>query len=124
MVGRIMPATGEVKVARTPTANTYPYRIVVNSKGVPWYVDFRGNRVGSVDPVTMKITEYPLPAAEARPRRIAVTADDVVWYTDHARGYPGRFDPKTGAVREVAFARWPAVTTLRHCCRGRRRVAQ
>src|SRR5688572_7692870 len=64
MVGRIVPGTGEVKVVRTPTSNTYPYGIVVNSKGVPWYVDFRGNRVGSVDPVTMQITEYPLPAAE------------------------------------------------------------
>jgi virginiamycin B lyase len=100
MVGRIVPATGEVKVVRTPTANTYPYGIIVNSKGVPWYVDFRGNRVGSIDPATMKITEYPLPAAEARPRRIAVTADDAIWYSDHARGYLGRFDPKTGTTRE------------------------
>jgi virginiamycin B lyase len=103
MVGRIVPATGEVKVVKTPTANTYPYGIVVNSKGIPWYVDFRGNRVGSVDPLTMQIREYPLPDTAARPRRIAVTADDVVWYSDHARGFLGRFDPKTGAVRE-----WPS----------------
>jgi virginiamycin B lyase len=103
MVGRIVPATGEVKVVRTPTSNTYPYGIVVNSKGVPWYVDFRGPRVGSVDPVTMEIREYRLPDSAARPRRIAITSDDVVWYTDHARGYLGRFDPNTGAVRE-----WPS----------------
>ena len=103
MVGRIVPATGEVKVVRTPTANTYPYGIAVNSAGVPWYVDFRGNRVGSVDPVTMEIREYNLPDSAARPRRIAITSDDAVWYTDHARGYLGRFDPKTGTVRE-----WPS----------------
>lgn len=103
MVGRIVPATGEVKVVRTPTANTYPYGIAVNSAGVPWYVDFRGNRVGSVDPVTMEIREYSLPDSAARPRRIAITPDDAVWYTDHARGYLGRFDPKTGTVRE-----WPS----------------
>jgi virginiamycin B lyase len=103
MVGRIVPATGEVKVVRTPTANTYPYGIAVNSAGVPWYVDFRGNRVGSVDPVTMEIREYSLPDTAARPRRIAITPDDAVWYTDHARGYLGRFDPKTRTVRE-----WPS----------------
>jgi virginiamycin B lyase len=103
MVGRLIPATGEVKVSTTPSANTYPYGIVVNSKGVPWYVDFRGNRLGSVDPVSMQIREYPLPDPAARPRRIAITPDDVLWYTDFARGYLGRLDPKTGAVRE-----WPS----------------
>jgi virginiamycin B lyase len=102
-VGRLEPSTGAMKVAATPSANTYPYGIQVNSKGVPWYVDFRGNRVGRVDPVTMQITEYPLPATTARPRRIALTPDDVVWYTDFARGYLGRLDPATGAVRE-----WPS----------------
>lgn len=102
-VGRINPTTGEVEVSKTPTDDTYPYGIQVNSKGVPWHVDFRGNRVGSVDPVTMEIKEYTLPDPAARPRRIALTPDDTVWYTDHARGYLGRFDPITGQVRE-----WPS----------------
>lgn len=102
-VGRLIPSTGEMKASATPSANTYPYGIQVNSKGVPWYVDFRGNRVGSVDPVTMQIKEYTLPNADARPRRIALTPEDVVWYTDFARGYLGRFDPATGAVKE-----WPS----------------
>ncbi|MEO8126087.1 MAG: cytochrome C [Bryobacteraceae bacterium] len=99
-VGRIYPATGEMKVMATPSSGTYPYGIQVNSKGVPWYVDFRGNRVGSVDPVTMQIKEYTLPSPDARPRRLALAPDDVVWYTDFARGYLGRFDPVTGKVKE------------------------
>ena len=99
-VGRIIPSTGEMKVSATPSSGTYPYGIQVNSKGVPWYVDFRGNRVGSIDPVTMQIKEYTLPNADARPRRIVLTPDDVVWYTDFARGYLGRFDPATGMTKE------------------------
>ena len=87
-VGRIVPATGEVKLSATPTSGTYPYGIQVNSKGVPWYVDFRGNRLGSIDPVTMEIKEYTLPNPETRPRRIALTADDVVWYADYRAGLP------------------------------------
>ena len=107
MVGRLVPDTGEMKVVATPTDNTYPYGIQVNSKGVPWYVDFRGNRLGSIDPDSMEITEYTLPNPDARPRRIALTPDDVVWYTDYARGYLGRFDPATGEVREWASPSGP-----------------
>jgi virginiamycin B lyase len=100
MVGRIIPATGEMKIVRTPSTGTYPYGIQVNSQGVPWYVDFRGNRLGSVNPQTMEITEHTLPNAASRPRRIAIGPDDAVWYSDYARGFLGRFDPKTGAVKE------------------------
>ena len=42
-------------IKKTPSDNTYPYGIRINSQGVPWYVDFRGNRIGSVDPKTMEI---------------------------------------------------------------------
>jgi virginiamycin B lyase len=100
MVGRLDPESGEMKVATTPSSRSYPYGIVVNARGVPWYVDFRGNRVGRVDPETMTIREYTLPDTSSRPRRIALTSDDAVWYTDHARGRLGRFDPRDGSVRE------------------------
>ncbi len=102
MVGRLVPETGVMTIVSTPSDNTYPYGIVVNSAGVPWYVDFRGNRLGSVDPKTMEIREYVLPSPDARPRRLTLTPDDVVWYTDYARGYLGRFDPATGEVQEWA----------------------
>jgi virginiamycin B lyase len=100
MVGRLDPQTGEMKIVTTPSAKTYPYGIQINSKGVPWYVDFRGNRLGSIDPVTLQIREHVLPDPAARPRRIAITSDDALWFTDYARGYLGRLDPATGAVRE------------------------
>jgi virginiamycin B lyase len=87
-------------IAATPTTGTYPYGIQINSKGVPWYVDFRGNRIGSINPETTEITEYELPHPDARPRRIAITPDDAVWYTDYARGYLGRFVPETRKVQE------------------------
>jgi virginiamycin B lyase len=101
-VGRLIPSTGDMKIVAPPSGagNTYPYGIQINSQGIPWYVDFRGNRIASVDPTSMAIKEITLPSADARPRRIALTPDDVVWYTDYARGYLGRYDPKTGSIRE------------------------
>jgi virginiamycin B lyase len=99
-VGRINTSTGEMVIAKTPSDNTYPYGIRLNSQGVPWYVDFRGNRIGSVDPRTMQIKEYPLPHPDARPRRLTIMADDTIFYADFPRGMLGHFDPKTGQVKE------------------------
>ena len=99
-VGRITLATGEMVIRKTPSDNTYPYGIRLNSQSVPWYVDFRGNRIGSVNPKTLAIEEFTLPNMDARPRRLAITPDDVIWYSDFARGTLGRFDPKTGQVKE------------------------
>ena len=56
-VGRITLASGEIVIKKTPSDNTYPYGIRLNSQGVPWYVDFRGNRIGSVDPKTVEIKD-------------------------------------------------------------------
>ena len=67
MVGRLVPSTGEMRIMATPSANTYPYGIVVNSEGVLWYVDLRGNRIGRVDPETMEIREYTLPDPRRAP---------------------------------------------------------
>ena len=116
-VGTHRPADAcdrEIKVSKTPSDNTYPYGIQVNSKGIPWYVDFRGNRIGSVDPVSLAIKEYTLPSPDARPRRIAITQDDVVWYTDFARGYLGRFDPGDRQGDRVAVAWRARVAAVRH----------
>ena len=113
-----------MRIVATPSDNTYPYGIQVNSEGVPWYVDFRGNRVGSIDPETMEITEYTLPNPDARPRRLALTPDDVVWYTDYARGYLGRFDPATGEVREWPSPSGSPVPALWHRHRGYHRLVQ
>jgi virginiamycin B lyase len=102
-VGRLVPATGELKLVTVPTPKSRPYGMVVNSKDIPFFVEFGSNRIARIDPKTMEIREYVLPNAESRPRRIAITADDMLWYSDYARGYLGRFDPATGKSTE-----WPS----------------
>jgi len=103
MVGRLNPPTGEIKVVPSPTPRSYPYGMVVSSRGVPFLVEFGSNRVANIDPDTMAIHEWTLPNAGSRPRRIAITPDDVIYYSDYSRGYLGRLDPKTGKVEE-----WPS----------------
>lgn len=99
-VGRLNPANGEFKIAKSPSDPSYPYGIQVDSKNLIWYVDFRQPKLASVNATTMEFKEYTLPRADARPRRLAITADDTIWYTDFPLGYIGRFDPRTGQFKE------------------------
>ena len=91
---------GAIKLVESPTANSRPYGVRLDSKGVPYFDEFNSNKIASADPKTLIIREYPLPAPGARPRRIAIGKDDTVWYGDYARGYLGHLDPKTGKVEE------------------------
>jgi virginiamycin B lyase len=100
MVGRINPKNGEVKLVTSPTPNSRPYGLVINSKDIPVFVEFGTNKIATIDPSTLAIKEYPLPNAASRPRRLALTPDDVVWYTDFSRGYLGRLDLATGKHNE------------------------
>jgi virginiamycin B lyase len=91
---------GNIRLVESPTVNSRPYGVRLDSKGVPYFDEFNSNKIASADPKTLIIREYTLPAAGARPRRIAIGKDDTVWYGDYARGYLGHLDPKTGKVEE------------------------
>jgi virginiamycin B lyase len=99
-VGHLATKTGVIRLAKSPTAGSRPYGIVVNSKNQPWFVEFGTNKLATIDHASMRITEHTLPDRGTRPRRLVVTSDDVVWYTDYTRGMLGRFDPKTGKASE------------------------
>lgn len=98
-VGRLDPQTGSITLMPSPTRDSRPYGITINSSGVPFYCELGTNKIARIDPATLKITEYVLPEG-ARPRRLAIGIDNVVYYTDYARGYLGRLDPRTGSVEE------------------------
>jgi virginiamycin B lyase len=99
-VGRLDPKSGEIKLVSSPTTNSRPYGLMINSKGTPIFVEFGANKIATVDPKTMEIKEFPLPNTAARPRRLALASDDIVYYSDFARGFLGRLDLSTGQVKE------------------------
>ena len=79
-VGRLDPQTGIIKLKLSPTPNSVPYGIAVNSKGIPFFCEFGTNHLVSISPNTMEITEYPLPEG-ARPRRLAIASGDTIYYS-------------------------------------------
>jgi virginiamycin B lyase len=98
MVGRLDPKTGKIDLKHVATADSHPYGIAINSKGVPIFCEFATNKMAKIDPGTMEITEYALPEG-ARPRRMAIDANDLVYFTDFSEGRLGRLDLNTGAVK-------------------------
>jgi virginiamycin B lyase len=107
MLGRLDPASGDIKLVTSPTPNSRPYGLVINSKGIPVFVDFGSNKIGTIDPSTLAIKEYVLPNPASRPRRLALGPDDAVWYADFARGYLGRLDLASGEHKEWASPSGP-----------------
>ncbi len=101
-VGRLDPRTGKIDLKTPPTANSHPYGIAVNHKGIPFFCEFNTNKMAKIDPQTMEITEYKLPEG-ARPRRMAIDASDNVYFTDYNGGNLGWLDPATSAVKM-----WPS----------------
>jgi virginiamycin B lyase len=73
---------------------------MINSRGIPIFVEFGSNKIATIDPNTMAIKEYALPDPGARPRRLALASDDVVYYSDYSRGYLGRINLLTDQVKE------------------------
>ncbi len=102
MVGRLDPHTGKINLKKMQAADSRPYGIAINSKGIPFFCEFGTNKMAKIDPQSMAITEYTLPAT-ARPRRMAIDAADNVYFTDFQSGNLGRLDPSTGAVKM-----WPS----------------
>ena len=91
---------GNIRLVESPTVNSRPYGVRLDSKGIPYFDEFNSNKIGRADPQTLVIQEFTLPDPAARPRRIAIGKDDTVWYGDYGRGYLGHLDPKTGKVEE------------------------
>jgi virginiamycin B lyase len=97
-VGRLDPKSGKIDLKKVPTADSHPYGIQINSKGVPFFCEFATNKLASIDPKTIEIHEYMLPEG-VRPRRIAIDDEDRVYFTDYEKGHLGRFDPKSGEAK-------------------------
>jgi virginiamycin B lyase len=106
-MGRLDPSTGEFKIIKSLTANSRPYGLHVNSKGVPVVVLFGTNKIATIDPRTLDVKEYVLPNANSRPRRLALADDNTVYYADYSRGFLGRLDLANGQVKEWASPSGP-----------------
>jgi virginiamycin B lyase len=102
-IGRIDPATGEIKEYALP-ANALPHTVTLDAKGNVWYTGNANATIGYLEPRTGKIAEFKMPDPEAKDPHTAVfDAKEILWFTMQVANRVGRLDPATGDVRIVAM---------------------
>ena len=124
MVGRLDPATGDIKLVTMTTPDAKPYGIKVDAEGALWFACNGAPCLYKVDPATMELTEVKLPLAGTTVRRLDIAADGMIWYVNSGKGRLGRYNPKTGEIKEWASPSGPNVASLCDRRRGRHRLVQ
>jgi virginiamycin B lyase len=101
LIGRLNPATGEMKEYRLPP-NAKPHTITLDAQGTPWYSGNMNGTIGKVDPATGKVTEYKMPDPKARdPHTIVFDQKGILWFTLQNSNMIGRLDPASGDIKLV-----------------------
>ena len=96
LIGRIDPATGEMKEYALP-ANAMPHSVTIDDAGNAWYTGNQNGSVGKLDPNTGEITVFEMPNPEARDPHTAVfDRDGILWFTLQRSNMVGRLNPATG----------------------------
>jgi virginiamycin B lyase len=101
VIGRINPATGEMKEYALP-ANAMPHTVTLDAKGNVWYTGNKNATIGYLDPRTEKITEFKMPDPDAKdPHSAVFDAKGILWFTMQLSNRVGRLDPATGDIKIV-----------------------
>jgi virginiamycin B lyase len=101
VIGKINPATGEIKEYPLP-ANAMPHTVTLDAKGNVWYTGNKNATIGYLDPKTEKITEFKMPDPAAHdPHSAIFDRNGILWFTMQLSNRVGRLDPATGDIRLV-----------------------
>ena len=121
LIGRLDPATGEMKEYKLPP-NAMPHSVWLDDKGIPWYTGNKNGTVGKVDPATGKVTEYKMPDPAAKDPHTAVfDKKGILWFTLQNSNMVGRLDPATGDIKLVTM-KHAGFEAVRHQDRRRGRA--
>ena len=124
MVGRLDPATGDIKLVTMKTPDAKPYGIKIDADGVPWVACNGSNCLVKVDPATMELTEIKLPTPGTTVRRLDIADDGMIWYVNSSQGPARPLRPEDRRDQGVALAQRAGVPSLRHRGRRRHRLVQ
>jgi virginiamycin B lyase len=103
LVGRIDPATGEMREYALPR-NAMPHTVTFDEAGTVWYTGNRNGTVGRLDPSTGTVTEFKMPDPAAKDPHTAVfDRKGALWFTLQISNMVGRLDPATGEIKLVTM---------------------
>lgn len=97
---KIDAKTGKTTMYPTPTPNSGPRRMHVDSRDRLWIGEWWGNRLAMFDPKTEHFQEWPLPFPWYGPYDAELDKDGNVWTGTMSNDTIMRFNPKTGEFRQ------------------------
>lgn len=99
LIGRLNPATGEMKEYRLATG-AKPHSIINDRDGNIWYTGNGNGTIGMLDPKTEKITVYPMPDPDAKdPHTPIFSRNGDLWFTLQRSNMVGQLDPDSGKIK-------------------------
>jgi virginiamycin B lyase len=103
LVGRIDPATGDIREYRLPEG-AKPHSVTPDEEGNIWYTGNANGTIGKLDPRTGMVTEYKMPDPAARDPHTAVfDKQGTLWFTLQVSNMVGRLIPATGEIKLVTM---------------------
>lgn len=100
--GRLVPASGELKVWKAPRGRG-PYGITGTPDGQIYYASLAGNHIAAIDPESGAATIIEPPTAGQGARRVWSDSRGKIWVAHWNSGQLARFDPAERSWREWAL---------------------
>lgn len=94
-IGRLDPATGEVRKFAVPGSTMgMPALsdIAIGADGKVWFTEPSVGKVGSVDPATGTVNQMSLPTPDAKPTGMIAGPDGKIWFAETAASNIGAID--------------------------------
>ena len=97
--GRLDPASGDIKVWKSPRGSG-PYGITTTPGGEVYYASLAGNHIARIDLDTGAATAIEPPTPNQGARRVWSDSKGRIWVSYWNTGHVGLYDPATRAWRE------------------------
>jgi virginiamycin B lyase len=97
--GRLVPATGDMKVWKAPRGRG-PYGITTTPQGEVYYASLAGSHIARIDTESGVATVIEPPTPRQGARRVWSDSRGRIWVSYWNTGQVGRYDPATNAWRE------------------------
>lgn len=87
-----------------PTAQSEPYDLVYDApRGIIWFTQRQGNRIGRFDISTKLITDYTVPTPDSKPMGIALAPNGLVWFVENGANRIASLNPTTATFHEYEY---------------------
>lgn len=101
LIGRLNPATGEMKEFKIP-ADALPHSINPDAQGNIWYMGNGNGTIGKLNPATGDVQVFKMPDPAARdPHTGVFHANGMLYFTLQQSSMMGRLNPATGEITLV-----------------------